>query len=32
MEQQALADGHVSRRERAAIERAQEKQNQLIAR
>ena len=32
MERQALADGHISRRERAAIDREQEKQNQLIAR
>ena len=32
MERQALADGHISRRERAAIDREQEKQNELIAR
>ena len=32
MEQAALADGHISRRERAAIQREQDKQNQLIAR
>ncbi len=32
MERKALADGHVSRRERAAIDREQNKQDQLIAR
>ena len=32
MERQALADGHISRSERAAIQREQDKQNQLIAR
>ena len=32
MERRALADGHISRRERAAIDREQDKQNQLIAR
>ena len=32
MERQALADGHISRRERAAIQQEQDKQNQLIAR
>jgi len=32
MERQAMADGHVSRRERAAIDAEQERQNQLIAR
>jgi uncharacterized membrane protein YebE (DUF533 family) len=32
MERQAQADGHISRRERAAIDREQERQNELIAR
>ena len=32
MQQDALADGHINRRERAAIDREQDKQNQLIAR
>ena len=32
MERRALADGRISRRERAAIDRAQDQQNQLIAR
>jgi len=32
MERRALADGHISRRERAAIDSEQDRQNQLIAR
>ena len=32
MERQAMADGHISRRERAAIHAEQDRQNQLIAR